>query len=106
MHRRTLHGALSPGVALAIALGACASTHSGTADRAGDDQITAAVQAQIKQHPALAAPNHVYVKTRNGTVYLSGQVSTDLQRQEAEAAARQASGVTTVVNTISLMYGR
>jgi osmotically-inducible protein OsmY len=104
MPRQSSCGILVLGVALA--LGGCASTQSGTGDRAGDDKITAAVQAQIKQHPALAAPNHVYVSTRNGTVYLSGQVSTDVQRQEAEAAARQAAGVTTVVNTISLMYGR
>ena len=102
MRRRSSCGIAALG--LALALGGCASTQGG--NRGADDQITAAVQAQIKQHPALAAPNHVYVSTHNGTVYLSGQVSTDLQRQEAETAARQAPRVTTVVNTISLIYGR
>lgn len=103
--RRSWCGILSLGIALAIAIGGCAANPCGSGGCAGDDQITAAVQEQIKLHPALAAPNRVYVSTRNGTVYLSGQVATDLQRQEAEAAARQAAGVTKVVNTISLTYG-
>jgi osmotically-inducible protein OsmY len=105
MRRWSFCGILSLGVALAIVLGACASNPCTGGGCAGDGNITAAVQAQLKQHPALAPPNHVYVKTINGTVYLSGQVATDLQRQEAEAAARQAAGVTTVVNTIALTYG-
>ncbi|HXZ60631.1 MAG TPA: BON domain-containing protein [Steroidobacteraceae bacterium] len=96
---------LSLGIALAIVTAGCASTQCASGGCVGDDQLTAAVQAQLKQHPALAPPNHVYVKAHNGTVYLSGQVATDLQRQEAEEAARKAPGVTTVVNTIALMYG-
>lgn len=105
MRRWTPRAILLLGIALVIATGGCASNPCATGGCAGDGTITAAVQAQLKQHPALAAPNRVYVKTINGTVYLSGQVATDLQRQEAEAAARQAAGVTTVVNTISLTYG-
>ena len=68
----------------------------------GDSQMTAAVQAQLAQHQELAAPNHVYVKTLDGVVYLSGQVTTDLQRSTAVSAARQAAGVTKVVDNIAL----
>jgi osmotically-inducible protein OsmY len=70
----------------------------------GDARVTYDVQAQLGQHRELAAPNRVYVSTRNGIVYLTGQVATPLQRDTAEEAARAAPGVIKVVNSISLSY--
>jgi osmotically-inducible protein OsmY len=62
------------------------------------------VKASLAEHPELAPPNMVYVQVRGGVTYLSGQVSTDLQRQTAESAARATPGVKRVVDTISLTY--
>ena len=70
----------------------------------GDAGITAAVRALLNQHPALGPPNQVYVQTLDGVVYLTGQVATDLQRDSAESATHEATGVSRVINTIALTY--
>ena len=99
---------LAPCILLCGVLCACTAYHAykkcGSEGCPGDSQITAAVQAQLAQHRELAAPNHVYVQTLDGVVYLSGQVSTDLQRSTAVTAARQAAGVTKVVDNIALRW--
>lgn len=69
-----------------------------------DQQITTEIKALLAQHPALLPPNLVYVRTREGVVYLSGQVATPLQRSEAEELAREPAGVRRVVNNIALEY--
>lgn len=71
---------------------------------AGDAKITREVETLLEAHPALEPPNQVYVQTVDGVVYLSGQVATDLQRTNAELVAREALGVTRVVDTIGLGY--
>ena len=73
-------------------------------DAPADERITSAVRAQLAQYPELLPPNQVYVETRNGVVYLTGQVATDLQRANAESAARQAAGVHKVIDNIALGY--
>ena len=89
--------------ALTTSLGGCASTCT-TAACAADAKTTANVEALLAQRRDLGPPNRIHVQTRNGVVYLSGQVATDLQRGEAEALARQAADVTKVVNNIALTY--
>ena len=42
----------------------------------------------------------IYVQTANHVVYLSGAVDTRIEKEEAEADARETAGVTDVVNTI------
>jgi osmotically-inducible protein OsmY len=91
-------------LSLAIATGGCATHPCTDSDCAADAQITAAVQAQLKQYRDLGGANQVYVSTHHGIVYLTGQVTTDLQRDEAQAAAEQTRGVQQVVNTIALGY--
>jgi osmotically-inducible protein OsmY len=66
----------------------------------GDAKITAEVRSLLNQHPA----NQVYVQTLDGVVYLTGQVATDVQRDTAESAAHEATGVERVINTIALTY--
>ena len=90
-----------------LALQSCASSSAKCTSDAcqGDAKITAAVQAKLTEHRELSAPNAVYVKTRDGVVYLSGQVATDLQRETAETDAGQVAGVQQVVNSIALSYG-
>jgi osmotically-inducible protein OsmY len=77
---------------------------SGAAACAGDERITSAVREQLAQYPELLPPNQVYVETRNGVVYLTGQVATGLQRANAESAARQTAGVRKVIDDIALGY--
>jgi osmotically-inducible protein OsmY len=101
-------------VALLPALTAAAATLSGCAALdtmykcgagcPGDAQISSAVRARLDQHRELLAPNQVYVSTLDRTVYLSGQVATDLQRDIAERVARTTPGVPRVVDLISLEY--
>jgi osmotically-inducible protein OsmY len=103
---RSINGATAAGwLAATIALttlGGCATTKCTTAACEADAKITADVKALIAERRDLG--NQVYVQTRDGVVYLSGQVATDLQRESAEAVARQAPGVASVVNNIALMY--
>ncbi len=91
----------------AEALQGCASTASQcTSDSCKQDaKITAGMKAKLKEHPELGGPNTVYVQTRNGVVYLTGQVATDLQRSTAESLAENIPGVVSVVNSIALTFG-
>jgi osmotically-inducible protein OsmY len=70
----------------------------------GDARITAEVQALFSQHPDLGPPNAIRVQTLEKVVYLTGVVSTDLQREAAESVTLQAPGVKRVVNSIALEY--
>ena len=90
----------------ALSLQGCVSSSQCTSEECKNDaKITADVQAKLKEHRELGGPNTVYVQTREGVVYLTGQVATDLQRQTAEDVARKVPGVTRVVNSIALSYG-
>jgi osmotically-inducible protein OsmY len=100
------HSALALVVILTGTVCACAVYRKcGIPGCPGDANITAGVQAQIDQYPALEAPNSVRVQTLDHVVYLSGQVDTDLERSMAESVALEVAGVTRVVNSISLSYG-
>jgi osmotically-inducible protein OsmY len=70
----------------------------------GDGKISEDVRAALASHPELLAPNVVHVQTRSGTVYLTGQVATDLQRDTAAAAAKAVPGVKHVVDNIAIGY--
>ena len=72
----------------------------------GDAEITAQVQALFVKHPDLEPPNLLEVQTLNHVVYLTGVVDTDYEQQMAEVVAREAAGVTNVVNSIGLSGGR
>lgn len=87
-------------------LSGCAATDKCTPGTActGDAKISEDVRASLAQHRELAAPNVVYVQTRKGIVYLTGQVATGLQRDTAEAAARATPGVKQVVDNLGVGY--
>jgi osmotically-inducible protein OsmY len=94
-------------VMVAGALPACAAYKKcGLGGCPGDAQITAAVEALFHRHPALEPPNLIHVQTLDHVVYLGGLVDTDLERQMAESVAREAPGVTNVVNSIGLSGNR
>ena len=87
-----------------VATGGCATPCTSESCQA-DAKISADVRAKLKEHRELAAPNSVYVQTRGGVVYLTGQVVTDLQRETAESVAASVPGVVQVVNSIALSFG-
>ena len=70
----------------------------------GDAKITANVQAQFRQDADLGPPNLLNVETLDHVVYLSGLVSSGLQRADAEEAARQAGDGARIVDSISVTH--
>jgi osmotically-inducible protein OsmY len=90
---------------LCVALCGCAVTPECRVESCADDsQITANIQSLFDQRAEFKAPNFVYVKTVNHVVYLTGQVNTDLVRENAESIVRDAADGTRVVNSIALTY--
>jgi hypothetical protein len=93
--------ALASVLALSGALAGCATLgKSGLGGSPDDAKITADVQTRLQQDPATSPPDSIYVQTTNHVVYLSGSTDTRIEKDEAEADARQSPGVTDVVNTI------
>jgi osmotically-inducible protein OsmY len=96
---------LAIAVMLTGVLPGCATYRKcGLAGCPGDAQITADIEALIRQHPAIEAPNSVRVSTIDHVVYLYGQVDTELQRATAESLAHQVAGVRRVVDSINFSY--
>jgi len=84
----------------AASLSSCASldTCKGAACSV-DAGITASVKSELADHVEL---RDIGVQTIEGVVYLRGLVDTNVEREEAETAARRVTGVTSVVNTITV----
>ena len=88
---------------VAAALPGCAAFPQ-SSNAAVDQKITADVETRFRQHAELEAPDLLDVQTINRVVYLNGTVSTGLQREYAESVANQATGVTKVINSISVTH--
>jgi osmotically-inducible protein OsmY len=89
----------------AATLPGCAAYHKcGLRGCPGDAKITAEVTELLHQYPELEPPNLIYVQTLDRVVYLTGQVSTPTERDEAKSVALRAAGVRRVVNSINLSY--
>jgi osmotically-inducible protein OsmY len=99
MAKSKYFGVMSCAVVLSGSLSGCALERA-FADDPEDQQISANVNALIRQHPELEPT--LYVSTHNHVVYLSGLVASGLETDEAEAVARQVPGVARVVNTIAV----
>jgi len=107
MKGRLQLSALALSVVAGGALAGCAVYEKcGVSGCPGDAEITAQVQALFAKHPELEPPNLLQVQTLNHVVYLTGVVDTDYEQQMAEIVARQAPGVTKVINSIGLSGGR
>ena len=91
--------ALATASAAAVADGKCGS--SGCSD---DAKITTEVQTVIDRHPDLGAPGSITVQTRAGVVYLYGEVSTGLERENAESLAGKTPGVARIVDSIFVSH--
>jgi osmotically-inducible protein OsmY len=100
-------------VTLLLALAACSLLSScavyekcGFSGCPGDKKITAEVETLFAEHPALEAPNELHIQTLDRVVYLTGLVNSPREQQLATLIAREAPGVTNVVNSIGLYNGR
>lgn len=69
-----------------------------------DRKITANVQARLSEYPDLGPPESINVQTLNHVVYLDGEVSYGLAKENAESIAKQVPGVTRVENNIAVSY--
>jgi osmotically-inducible protein OsmY len=107
MSRHTPLSAFTFTIILMVTLSGCAAYRKCGFDGCpGDAEITAEVRSLFNQHPVLEPPNLLSVETLDHVVYLNGLVDTDLERMMAESVARQATGVTKVVNSIGLSGNR
>jgi osmotically-inducible protein OsmY len=105
MHARNRYLALALATILLCALAGCATTGKcGGRECPEDAAIRADVEARLNQHPELRPPNMVYVMVRDHSVTLSGQVSNEYAQRLAASVAREAPGVTKVVNLVALTY--
>ena len=102
--KNTLSGcALALILTATIALGGCA-TNCPAGGCPDDRKLAQAVEAAMSKHTELLAPNQISVQCIGGTVYLNGQVATDLQRSTAKSVALSVPGVHKVVDNIALSY--
>jgi osmotically-inducible protein OsmY len=68
-----------------------------------DEKVTAEVDTRLENQRTLhAADDQVYAQTIGGVVYLTGHVTTDMQRDQAELLAREAPGASRVVDTLTV----
>jgi osmotically-inducible protein OsmY len=91
--------ALATASAVAVADGQCDSGGC-----SGDAKITTNVRALLDRHPELGPPHSITVQTRARVVYLYGEVSAGLEREEAESLAEETPGVARVVNSIFVSH--
>jgi hypothetical protein len=97
--------ALIGGLILISALSGCAALEKcGFAGCPDDAKITTDVNEQFRQQADLNPPNSLNVQTLDHVEYLSGTVSSDLQRYHAEEVARKASDGARIVDTISVIW--
>jgi osmotically-inducible protein OsmY len=93
----------APSVFLMAALSGCATYQGcGAGECKGDQKINSEVDRLLDKYPELVGQVPITVQSKDGIVYLHGVVATDLQRDEAESVAREAAGVTMVVNGIGV----
>jgi len=88
---------------LSATLPGCALQDGAAKDHGPEDaDITANVQAVLRQHAELSPPNELYGSTHNGVAYLSGFVATPLQSESAKGLAEGVPGVRAVVISIAI----
>ena len=66
-----------------------------------DSYITTKVKAELAKDSATKA-RHIHVKTKEGTVYLTGSVNSDMEKEKAEQDASGVKGVSHVDNALTV----
>ena len=100
--RNTSIALILSGVLCASAAAQTSTTADSAAAAQTDLRITYDVMQAFAQHSDLGPPNRIYVNTRDHVVYLTGIVTHGQVGDNAKDVARQVSGVTNVVSTISI----
>lgn len=90
-------------IGVAGALQGCATGRCGVSGCAGDAKVSMKVQSMLDEHPAIWLPGSIQVQTLDRVVYLHGTVDSRVQSEAAAMLAAQTSGVSKVVNTISVL---
>lgn len=89
-------------VLVALALSGCvALTGSTLGQNIDDTNVTTEIKARLAAEKA-ATLTRVHVETQQGTVYLTGIVSTDALKERAAEIARKIHGVRGVVNNVKV----
>jgi hyperosmotically inducible protein len=81
-------------------LESCSSTQP-VGEQLSDSGITTKIKAKLTADPEIN-PFNISVETEEGTVYLTGRVHDQAQKDEAEELARNTEGVKRVVNHIEV----
>ena len=79
----------------------CATGGRTAGDTVDDGMINASVKSKLVADK-VSNLTRVDVDTRNGVVYLNGSVDNEDQRMRAEQIAREAKGVQSVVNNLTI----
>jgi len=99
---RFLNSCMWLGLLLFFAAG-CKTMTGQTAGHSLDDTtITATVKAHLATGDRVGTLTRIGVKTVENTVYLSGILTSQEEKDQAEAVARQVDGVKNVVNNIEI----
>jgi osmotically-inducible protein OsmY len=98
----TLYAPLVMLITAGVLAGCATDRASGPGGGSGDAKITQNIEAQLDKHPDLGPPQEIEVQTENHVVYLSGLVDSGVAVADAESVARQAKGVSDVVNMIAV----
>ena len=91
-------------IAFAAAIVAAGFASTAFAQSPSEEQTSRAVQARIDQDAALRA-DALHVQTIGDTVYISGQVDSVLESENAERAAQSVPNVGKVVNQLGFASG-
>lgn len=98
---QTIRALIAALMVAAAGLAAC-TLFPHSSNPVADQKITADVEARFERMTELDVPSLLKVQTIDRVVYLSGTVSSGLQRRDAELSANQVQGVAKVVNSIAI----
>jgi len=90
---------------LISALSGCAADSCKDRPCSPDEKLIEAVEGNIRQHSALLT-DQIRVRAADGTVYLYGLVSTNVELATVEDVARSTPGVKTVINLCAVDNAR
>jgi len=88
-------------VSLSLLLAACAADSCKDRPCSPDEKLIEAVKGNIRQHSALLT-DQIRVQSEDGTVYLYGRVSTNVELVTVEDVAKSTPGVKKVINLCTI----
>jgi len=89
---------------LATVAGCVHAGRCGNTECPEETAIRTEVEALFAQHAELRPPNQLYVQVHDHRVTISGQVNSEYERRLAMSVAREAKGVTDVIDLVGISY--